>query len=1085
MRTHLVPLLLAAAAIAALGQGTTARFVGQVADATGAILPKTTVTATHVATGRDYTTTTDAGGRYVLPLLPVGQYTLRAELAGFRKLVRDGLVLQIDQTAEIDLVLQVGEVTQSLNVTSEAPTIATETTDIGSVVDNQQVSEMPLNGRLNIVALLVLAPGVQDLSDDQSGVPVYGINPQIGGGGTKTAAYSLDGASNTENNNVRGGGNWPSLEAVQEFKVTTSNASAEFGKGGSQIIMVSKSGTNQFHGSALWYNRNRVLAAQNALVKLAEKPGFNRNEYGISQGGPVVLPHFNGKDHTFFFFAWEAFKLRSPFATTQSLATAAMRNGDFSAVTAIRDPLNGVAFPGNLIPASRISPVAAKLQSFYPFPNTPGTAVGGTGTNYVTALRNEQNVMRMNLKIDHRFSSRDQLAGRFLYSNLGPNPNTTANAIFTVAGVEPERGQIGERMRSVLLSETHVVTNRLINDFRGSYRYQPVFRTPRYNRFDPATVIPGLISPTFGGLPTLNISGFMSMTDTLPGSRDKDYDLQLIDSLTWSQGKHLVKVGYEAEWVDHFNIYNINAAVPNPSGGTITPNRGALVFNNRYSGTRNGNAWADFLLGYPVITANPGVAPPTQWRSWRQYAYIQDDVKVRRNLTLNLGLRYEYQPKYRSRFREAATFNPQRNRVVVFGDEYPATASAAMIASLPISLAKNVGLPASLSDYLGETYTNFGPRFGFAWTPFKRLVFRGGYGIYYMVMPMTAFKDTALFGANPPFAAVQTYESGATTPVVTLANPFPGNGSFTANPTLGAMAQGIRSPISQQWNFTMEYDLRGTALRASYVGNMGTHELGTYDVNAAPAVAAAVQPRRPYQPFSSINWISNPYSHITHQMQLGAKRVYRRGLTFQANYQFTRALGIESYDNPFDGRISYGNLSVIRRHALVGSYVYMLPFGKGRALLNHTPVVTAIATGWELTGIPALYSGAPFSPSFSQGTAGCPGGRPNIVGDPIPAHRTVDQWFLGSAYKAPTGCAYGAAAPYSLFGPATFKWDTGVYRNVKVREKVNLQIRFEAFNVLNHPVLGTPQANISSANVGRITSASGERQMQTALKLSW
>jgi hypothetical protein len=1082
-------MLLLVSASLAWGQGTTASVLGEVTDATGAVLAKASVTATHVATGANYSAVSDSAGRYAIPLLPLGEYRLKAELPGFKTLVRQGLMLQVDQTAEVNIKLEVGEVSQNISITATTPAISTETTDIGSVVDNKLIAEMPLNGRLNIVSLLVLAPGVQDF-EDQSAVPTTGINPQIGGGGTHNANFTLDGVSNTENNNIRGLGDWPSLEAIQEFKVVSSNGSAQFGQGGAQVMVVSKSGTNQLHGSLLWYNRNRFAAAQNALVKLPDKPAFNRNEYGGSIGGPVRLPHYNGKDRTFFFFAWEGFKLRSPVAISQSLPTAAMHTGNFNGVTNIKDPLSGAPFPNNQIPSSLINPYAATIASFYPLPNIVGPSAGGLGVNFVTALKNAQDVSRYSIKIDHRFSNSDNLSARYLSVNLGPNPDTTVNAIFNVPGVTPVQGQIGEHVQGVVLNETHVLSPRLINEFKAAYRYQPVWRTPREANFDPATVLPGMATPAYGGLPDIVMSGFTTMTDTLPGSHDKDYELELIDDLTYTKGAHLLKFGYHAQWVDHWNLANISATVPNPDGGTATPTRGNLTFANRYTGTKNGNAWADFLLGDPTFTAKPGVGPPTQFRSWRQYAYIQDDWRINSTLTLNLGLRYEYEPVYNNKFGLESDFAPALGKIVVFGDQMPAQANQNLLTSLPIVLAKNAGLPSSFSDYIGQTRSNLGPRLGFAWAPVPRFVIRGGYGMFYDVIAMTFYKDNALVGSNPPFNVVYTYEGGATSPTINLSNPFPGSGSVPSNPTLGALAPGARSPMLQQWNMTFEYEALGMGLRASYAGNRGEHELGSYDLNAVTSIAGAVQPRRPYQPFSTITWISNPFSSNLNQLQLGLIKAYRGGFSVRAQFQYTRALGIETYDDPFNGRLSYGNLGGIRRFGLVNSYVYELPFGSRRRWLNTKSsntksVARAVAGGWELTGIPSYFSGAPYQLAFSQSVAGCPTGRPNFIGNPVPANRSVNQWFNPAAFSVPTNCSYGNEGYNSLFGPNTVTWNTGLFRNVRMTERFSAQIRAEAFNVLNHPVWGTPRNNISSSSPGQITSTSGERQMQFAVKVLW
>jgi hypothetical protein len=305
------------------------------------------------------------------------------------------------------------------------------------------------------------------------------------------------------------------------------------------------------------------------------------------------------------------------------------------------------------------------------------------------------------------------------------------------------------------------------------------------------------------------------------------------------------------------------------------------------------------------------------------------------------------------------------------------------------------------------------------------------------------------------------------------------------NPVIGSLSPGLKNPEVQQYNFTFEYDLHGTALRASYVGNEGKHEVGSYDLNAFHDAPAAGQAQRPYQPFSSINWETNPFSSSLNQAQLGLNRAYRNGLSVQVQFQYTRALGIETYDDPFYGRLSYGNLGGIRRYGVVGSYVYQLPFGAGRRWLTEKSVARAVAGGWEMTGIPSIFSGPPFQLSFSQSTAGCPTGRPNVIGNPYGPHQSVNQWFNPASFVAPKGCTYGDEAYNSLFGPRNVKWDAGIYRNFRIREQMSMQIRSEAFNVLNHPQWGTPRSDISSPNPGQITSTSGERQLQFAVKLSF
>lgn len=1058
-----------------LAQRITARLTGTVTDSSGAALSNVKISVNNASAGLNYTATTDAGGRFAIPSLPPGVYQVKAERDSFKTLVREGVILRLDQTADLDLTLEVGNVKETVTVAGSVASISTESSEVGSVIENKQITEIPLNGRLNIVGLLVLAPGVQDF-ESQSSPPTFGINPHIGGGNTREVYYSLDGMSNTENNNVRGGGNWPSVEAIQEFKVISNNASAEFGYGGSQIAVISKGGTNEFHGTLLWFNRNRIFAAQNALVKLPEKPKFNRNEFGFTLSGPVILPGYDGHDRTFIFGNYEGFRLRTPVTIQAALPTQAMRQGNFAGLPMIKDPLTGDPFPNNQIPQNRIDPIAAKLQSFYPAPNITGTGSAGTGINYRDVITNEQDTNRFMIRADHKLSDKSQINGRFFYSNLGPFPQVSANSIFNALDVQPTKGQIGERMRSAALTHTYTFSPRLLNELRAGYRYLRIFRTPRLSELDPATLIPGLPEPVIGGLPSVNITGFLAIGDTLPGSADKSYQWQVLDNLTLIKGAHTLKFGYEANDVNHYNIFN------------PAPQRGGLNFANRYTGTGIGAAYADFLLGLPVSTSRPDPGIPTQFASLRHAFFVQDDWKLRRNLTFNLGLRYEYQPVPNTKFGLLASYDPQSGKQLVFGDQFPERANPALIANLPIALAKDVGLPSDFGEYIGSDKNNFGPRLGFAWQPVKdaKLVVRGGYGIYYDVAPNTLYKDNALLSSNPPFLAISTFESGATVPTITLSNPFPGAGALPSNPSLGSMAPNLINPLIHQWNLTVEHEVRETAFRISYVGNRGTHEFGAFDLNAVLPQPGEVQPRRPYQPFAGITWVTNPLDSITHQLQIGIRKQYGKGLSFGMEYQFVRALGLDSIENPFDFGYSRGNLDGVRRHGMVANYIWDLPFGKGKRWINRGDGAGVILGGWQFSGIVTAFTGAPFSVSFDSSVAGCPGGRADQVGDPYPANRTKDQWFDPAAFKAPDSCRYGASGRNAFFGPGNFNWDAAFVKNTKIKgERINLQFRSEFFNILNHPQWSNPLSNITGANPGRITSTSGERQIQFALKLGW
>lgn len=503
------------------GQGITARIDGRVLDAGGGGIPGARITLNEVKNAAKYEVQSDSEGRYRLLSVPSGDYQLQAEAPGFKTLVKEGISLQVNQAVSLDLLLEVGQAADSITVQESIPNISTESTAVGSVIENKQIVNMPLNGRVNIAGLLNLTPGVQN-AGNQNAIPTFGVNPDINGSPGASTSFTLDGVSNNLPNVERGTGNYPSLEAIQEFKVVSANGSAEFGKGGAEVVVVTKSGTNAFHGSLLWFNRNAVTSAENALVKPAKKPAFNRNEFGGSAGGPVLIPRvYNGKNRTFFFVSYEGLRIREPAAFTVNVPTDALRSGNFAGLTPLIDPLSGSPFPNNQIPSGRINPVTKKLQEFYPAPNLPGTGAAGTGNNFNRVLPNPQDVNRYSIRVDHEITQKDQFYARFLYSNLGPTPALGPLSTLLVSPDLTTLQNSGEKDRALAVVETHTFGPSAVNEFRGGYSYNPIFRTPQHTKLDSSSLIPGLPPPVFGGLPVVNIVGFLGMGETLSGSQDK------------------------------------------------------------------------------------------------------------------------------------------------------------------------------------------------------------------------------------------------------------------------------------------------------------------------------------------------------------------------------------------------------------------------------------------------------------------------------------------------------------------------------------------------------------------------------------
>ncbi|MEO7142319.1 MAG: TonB-dependent receptor [Bryobacteraceae bacterium] len=1049
------------------GQDVSASITGTVTDASGGVVPGAAVAAKNLDTNIAAATTSGAGGDYSLPLLRPGKYSLTISEPGFKTFATSGIVLEVNQKANINAVLQVGQITDRVEVSSDVALISTQDSAVGKVIDNKSISRIPLNGRLNITGLMALAPGIQN-AGSQDGIPAFGITPTVAGGSsTGSVAFSLDGVTNSQSWIERGLGEFPPLDGIQEFKVITSSASAEFGKA-NQVIVVTKSGTNELHGELLEFNRNRFLAAKNFFATQLANPVYNRNEFGGNFSGPIFVPKlYNGKNRSFFFFNYEGFRLIQAQTDTASVATAAMRAGNFSGLAPIADPLNGLPFPGNIIPTSRLNTVTQRLGQLYPLPDLAGTGAAGTGVNLTQNVPIPQGVDRSSFRIDHRISDKDQLSFSTMIAYLGPNPSVGPVATFGgMAGV-------GEHNINNALTLNHIFSPTVVSETRFGYLHLRIFRVPQNFNLNTPSIIPGLPAQPIDGAPQIGITNIVSMSEA--GSSDLHQDANFAENLTVIRGAHTLKMGFAYNFTTHYNI------------AAEGPQRGAYSFTGRYSG----NAYADFALGYPLTTQLPfPSALAGKFVAARYQAYLQDEWKVNEKLTLNYGVRYEYQdtrPQVRGGG-TAALFIPSANNIAVFAGSIPSSAIPAAVGSYPVVLSKSLNLPSSLMDYLGQDPHNFAPRAGLAYKLGSHTVLRSGFGLYYNVLNLNYTQSAQ---TNIPFLVVATYEQPAgAAPGFTMYNPFPGNGSVPANPNAQAYDH-TTTPYNLQWNATVEHELRGgLALRASYVGQRNVGQFGNPNINQPLPSPGPVQPNRPYQPFASITLNDSPiFQSSTNQLQGGIEKRYNNGLLVTAQYQYTRTIGTENYMSPIDYNDSRGNLGGIRRHVLAMSYVYDLPIGKGRPFLsNVSGAVNRIVGGWQVAGIIQGLSGAPFSPSFSTSVQGSVGGRPNVIaGAPFyPAQRTIAQYFNPAAFVVPANYTFGNEGYNQLFGPGQQSWDMSLAKNFALHERANLEMRVDAFSAFNHPTFGNPATDITNtATVGRITGAGGNRTVQIGAKLTF
>ncbi len=1054
----------------AIAQSARSTILGRVTDPSGSAIASAKITIDNRATGLSLNVVSSTGGEFSAANLVPGTYRATVTASGFKTNVINEVVVNLDQTLRLDVSLSVGDVASRIEVDAEAPVLQTDTSSVGNIVDGKQITTMPLNGRQNLFGLLSLAPGVQN----------PGTNPYVAGnGGFGAVNLTIDGVSGNDAGNERNLTTVPSLESIGEFKVIANNASAEFGRGGAQIVISSKSGTNEMHGSMFYFNRNKALAANSFFNNRAGivRQVFNRNEYGASVGGKII------KNKLFYFSSFEGFRLLRAGQNVTQMPTTALRQGDFSLVpTLIRDPFNGAnPFPNNRIPTDRIAAVAKGLDGFFSAPNLPGTGPAGLGNNYVANIPVLEPVDRYSVKVDYNLTERDRIVGRFFRSANGPFNQSGVFFSSAVGGAGTEKfgnwDGWGNATNNTMFQYTRTIKPTLLNEARFGWLANKFFRTPQNSSFDPSTLINGLIKPAegLGGLPGVSILGFRGFADA-PGSGDRQANYEIYDAVSWIKNKHTVKIGGEFQRVSSFNRQN------------TPPQRGQFTFDGRYSG----NSFSDYLLGALALSSRNTRNAANEPANSRIFGFVQDDWQISPKLTLNVGLRYEFATPFDNSSGDIANWDATLNKVVVV--KGLANADTRLL-GLPVVDGSKIGY--DVGNYLYPDRNNLAPRLGLAWRPLgKKFVFRGSYGIFYNVI--AAYNGTLGMGiTNPPFRAQENFEPTSTTlPNLTWANPFPGTGTLPTNPALLAVARNRATPYSQQWNMTMEYEFaKNTALRVSYLGNKGTKLERNSNPNEPIMASGTVQPRRPFQPWGPITYWESGRNSILNQLQVGVQRRYASGFSLQAEYQFSRALNEFTFgDAPANNqnfRYDRGNQDGIRRHWFVTNYAYDLPFGKGKRFLSGSSRLSEMLVGgWRLSGIMSLGTGQPYSVNFTATQLGWLSSRANIVSSysaAKPSNQSIDRWFDPTAFAIPAPFTFGSGARNALFGPGIMAWDSAIFKNFSITERLRASFRTEFFNMLNRANFGNPATNISvPSNVGRIASTvTDPRTIQFGLRLDF
>jgi Carboxypeptidase regulatory-like domain/TonB dependent receptor len=1084
-------------------QGIRATLTGRIIDQSGAVVPNARVTMTNTGTNETRVVVTNIDGDYTIPQLPPGDYSLSVELQGFKKMVR-ALSLETGQEARLDITLLTGSVTEEVIITAVSPIISSEDASLGAVVEQKKIVELPLNGR-DYLQLAQLQPNV--FAPAQNSTLGFRGGFNVSGNSEIANNYILDGIDNNDETTNQPS-HRPILDGVREFRVLTGTYSAEYGRqAGGQVIVTTKSGTNSFHGSAFEFHRNSVFDARNFFAPT--KPSFRRNQYGGVIGGPVI------KDKTFFFAGYEGQRRGQQEAGLANVPTLAMRQGDFSQLfdaagrqIPIFDPLTGTPangftrtpFPENKIPRERWSSQGAGLLALYPNPNTPGA------NNFVSAGTGRFSIDQFSVRLDHRLRENMNLFGAYQFGDSTEfypisNPLCSARDVPGFGCDELQRTQ------HFTLNWTWTISPRLINEARigysrfGFYRLQEDREADVIAKLGIAGLTDAGKTPFNNGAPELIASGFVTIggpTNLPQGRHDNTY--HYVESMTFTEGAHTMKWGLDVRRF-LFNSFFTSFG------------RGSFRFDGRYTG----HPIADMLLGAAFQGDRNLGEPFHNAKTFSSGYYFHDDWRISNKLTLNLGLRYELNLPPIENTDKISSFDPATNTIKVAGGQEAFINPANGL----LELRPRPGIGRRLWE---TEYNNFAPRIGIAYRPFNntKTVIRTGFGTFYNYQIVG--NGITPLSRNSPFRQRQT--AGPIPmdrrPLPDIANMFAGNPSVVPP----GIDEKFRTAYINQWSLGVQRELaENLVLDVSYLGSSG-HKLPLgVNINQAFPGPGSVASRRPFQGFGNITggFIVSAGNSIYHGMTVRIERRFNNGLSFLSSYSWSKSIddgsGISTTSDSSVAAQNARNLRAERAasdfdvaHRWVLSYVYDLPFGKGKRISASNRFADLLVSGWQLTGILTMQTGRPFTVvtgSDQSNTSGLSTDRPNLIGDWRVSDQGPDRWFNPCTLIPTTtpgifdrrNCREGDSPAWLRNAPGTFgnagrnilrgdglhNFDIGVSRFFPITERHRLQFRAEVFNLTNHPNFFFPTLNLSSSAFGTVTRAANvgtgaQRQIQFALK---
>jgi hypothetical protein len=1102
---------------------------GEVKDTTGAVMAGAAVTVRNTATNGLREAVTNEEGLYTIPALNPGVYDIKAEKTGFKTASRAGVELQVQQTARVDFTLEVGQVTETVEVTGAAPLLTTENATVGTVIEQRRITDLPLNGR-NFLSLVALSPNVTygfaqaAQAAGRQGGTRSNITMSLAGARSAWSNYTLDGITNTDINfNLYIV--LPSVEALQEFKVQTGVYPAEFGRAAGQINVSTKGGSNEFHGSVFEFLRNDKLDARPYFFKDPESPTqtapvkapYRQNQYGFTLAGPVWIPKlYHGRNRLFFMANYEGFKSRTSSPQFFTSMPQNMRNGDFSAVTTpLQDPntrvrtpnatgsgftVTSTPFANNQIPVSRFNPAAVYLvNTFAPLPNLPQT--GLPNRNYQWVAKTPVDKDQFTTRLDLNESTASQWFGRYSWTD----------ELTLTPGVQKNGSVLYTRASQWVLANTRVFSSSKVNEFRFGYNSmfnnvsQELAGVENVNEKIGTAV--KVTDPNSWGVPNISLqgstlSGFGNDANGPFTIDDKVY--QFVDNFSWIRGKHSFRFGGDYRYNQFLQIGNEFARARFTANGSFTGN------GNTLSGGYNG---ADFMLGALSVIESAVALAKSDFRNNEWGLYIDDTYKVTPKLTVNWGVRWEVAQPLLDKFGLQPNFQLRQPLPSIANDPNPnnhpvfvRTGTGNFYDGLdfrftgPVQLARD----GRLGDRLIKTdYNNIAPRLGIAYSPSSTWSFRAGFGVFFSQESKNSIFDMnrATGGrANPPIdlqgipsVTFQNFINTSQLPV-----------SFAPGLTWGA-DHNLRNTYSMQYLFNVQRTLgSNSTLELGYTGNQVRRVHYLVNANAPLPGISQFDTREPYPEWHGIQFLNGDGIGNYNAFSAKLSQRFSRSLTTLFSYTWSKALDENSairgtgsdftLANQRCRSCDYGPAGFNIPQRFVTSILYTLPFGKGNRFLNQGGVVNHVVGGWQVSTITTVQSGTSINPD-SWDSAGMGAGFPHsnrlhcVAGvNPVAENPTSDRYFVREAFRNTVAGEYGNCGRNVLIAPSTWNVDFSAMKDFRINEKHALQFRMEMFNAPNHPAWGRPnaawgsQSQTPAASFGRIRSTSQLRQIQFALK---